>query len=232
MLQGQYNDLVEVRRNDQKIVMKDLPLEEQLFIEKMMVYEKMKNAPKDGMNPIERKPTSQDKFMERCNEVNREEIEKILKSVNITVITNQTDYENYENYEEGNYDYTDEEGSGDYEEIVEVRKEEEMDIETVARIGDRSLLAEKMEVEEGNEMETVQDLVNKFKISANGRIEKVLSIQNKHDDTVLLVTFDSENYRNAVLKASRLPAARSVNLEKIFNEFYFNSEFLTDHPAE
>ena len=77
MLQGEYEQLVEVRRNDERISMKDLRLEEQLFIERMMLYEKMKNAPEDGLNTIKRKATSKDKFNDYCRDMNQKEIEKI-----------------------------------------------------------------------------------------------------------------------------------------------------------
>ena len=209
MLQGEYENLVEVRRNDEKISMKDLRLEEQLFIERMMLYEKMKNAPEDGLNAIKRKATSKDKFNNYCRDMNQKEIEKILKSVNITVnptaVTEDYDYENYEA------------GSGDYEvaTIVSVRKsdldtaeDDITDIETVARIGDRSLLVEKLDLEDKDPKEAVESVINTFKIEANGRIEKVMKIENKKSENLLLVQFDSQEYRDAVLRDSRRPGAR------------------------
>merc|ERR1711976_595005 len=95
-----------LERNDERISMKDLRLEEQLFIERMMLYEKMKNAPEDGLNAIKRKATSKDKFNNYCRDMNQKEIEKILKSVNITVNpTAVTEDYDYENYEAGSGDY-------------------------------------------------------------------------------------------------------------------------------
>ena len=75
-------------------------------------------------------------------------------------------------------------------------------------MGDRSLLSEKLDVEEGKEVETVQSLISTFKIEANGKIENVMKIDSKKAQTVLLIQFDSQEYRDAVLKASRLPGAR------------------------
>ena len=82
------------------------------------------------------------------------------------------------------------------------------DIEAIARIGDRTLLAEKIDVEEGEELETVNELINSFEVSGNGKVEKVFQIDSKKGLPVLLIQFDSPEYRDAVLKSSRLPEAR------------------------
>ena len=154
MLNPNYENFVEVRRNDQRITMKDLSQDEAIFIERMKLYEKMKHYTKEGLYPISRKPTSQDKFDSYCNEVKRAEVEEILKTANLTVHVTTEQEDSYD------YDYSGS-GSGDGEDeemetVVEVRRKAEMeaeaaadtemtDIETVARIGDRSLLAEKLE---------------------------------------------------------------------------------------
>jgi len=83
------------------------------------------------------------------------------------------------------------------------------DIETVARIGDRSLLAEKLEAEEGEEQEAVTSLISTFQLEANGRVEKVIRIESKKGQPVLLIQFDSAEFRDEVLKSSRRPGARS-----------------------
>merc|ERR1711937_435527 len=92
----------------------------------------------------------------------------------------------YDDYYEGS-------GSGDYDAVevskiveaeeVEDEVEEEVeeddqmtDIETIARIGDRSLLSEKLHVESGSEVETVESLINSFQVEANGKVEKVLEL--------------------------------------------------------
>lgn len=219
MLNGEYENLVEVRKNEERVDMKTLLDEERHFVEMMMVYERIKQERdyelEAGMNTIKRKATSQDKFDSYCQDVNRKEVEKILKSVNITVespnANNSDDYsETYDVDGSGDTDY-------DYKPIVDVRidneepkkDENEVDIEEVARMGDRSLLSEKLDVEEGKEVETVQSLISTFKIEANGKIENVMKIDSKKAQTVLLIQFDSQEYRDAVLKASRLPGARS-----------------------
>merc|ERR1711971_699793 len=61
----------------------------------------------------------------------------------------------------------------------------------------------------GEEKEAVESLVTKFNILANGRIEKVMQIDTKKGAPVLLVQFDSSEYRDEVLKGSRRPEARS-----------------------
>ena len=215
-MNGEYHELVEIRKNDETVIMKDLRDEEKHFVEMMMVYDRVmrlrEEEVEDGMNKITRKATSGDKFDTYCADVNRKEVEKILKTVNITV--ESTTASNIDDYLE-TYDL-DGSGDSDYEEIVDVRKsndeslkdDKEVDIEEVARIGDKSLLSEKLDVEEGKEVEAVQSLISTFKIEANGKIENVMKIDSKKPQTVLLIQFDSQEYRDAVLKASRSPGAR------------------------
>ena len=218
MLNPNYENFVEVRRNDQRITMKDLSQDEAIFIERMKLYEKMKHYTKEGLYPISRKPTSQDKFDSYCNEVKRAEVEEILKTANLTVHVTTEQEDSYD------YDYSGS-GSGDGEDeemetVVEVRRKAELeeaeaaadtemtDIETVARIGDRSLLAEKLEAEEGQEQEAVTSLISTFQLEANGRVEKVIRIESKKGQPVLLIQFDSAEFRDEVLKSSRRPGAR------------------------
>eukprot|EP00092_Neocalanus_flemingeri_P001801 GFUD01001920.1.p1 GENE.GFUD01001920.1~~GFUD01001920.1.p1 ORF type:complete len:554 (-),score=124.25 GFUD01001920.1:32-1693(-) len=205
-IQGEYENVVEVRKHDEVVSFKDLDLEEQHFVERMRLYEKMKSAPEEGMLAISRKPTSRDKFVTYCQEENRKEVEKILKSKNITVAMDDTDY-------------IIEEGSGDIETqtIISVRKVKSQesiekslyDLEIVARLGDHSLLSEKLDVEDGSEFFAVQSLVNSFNVDANGKIERVVKIDSKKGIPTLLIQFDSTEYRDAVLKSSRSPDARS-----------------------
>ena len=215
MLNPNYENFVEVRRNDVRVTMKDLSQDEAIFIERMKLYEKMKHYTKEGLYPISRKPTSQDKFDSYCNEVKRAEVEEILKSANLTVHVTTEEEDSYD------YDYSGS-GSGDGEDeemetVVEVRRKAEAeaaadtemtDIETVARIGDRSLLAEKLEAEEGDEKEAVTSLISTFQLEANGRVEKVIRIESKKGQPVLLIQFDSAEFRDEVLKSSRRPGAR------------------------
>ena len=138
-------------------------------------------------------------------------------------------YEDYEDYESsGDVEYEsvvsiDRKNRDEKQEEEQEQEEQEMkeeddyvetvdnqmtDIETIARIGDRSLLSEKLEVEAGTEVETVQSLINRFKVAANGRVEKVLQLDRKKGEPVLLIQFDSTQYRDAVLRSSRMPGAR------------------------
>lgn len=193
--------------------MKDLAEEEQMLVKGMMDYEK-KIKTRNANSNIDRNSdlSSSEKFDSYCTEMNRKEVEKILKSVNITLDHGSTE-------DDYNYDYSNYEASGEVvieEETVVVRKddieeqvdEEMTDIETVARIGDRSLLAEKLEVEEGNEVESVTTFINSFEVNANGKVEKVFKIDSKKGHPVLLIQFDSADYRDAVLRGSRLPESR------------------------
>jgi hypothetical protein len=209
-LQGDYENIVEVRRDDEVVSFKDLDIEDRHFVEQMMMYEKLRDAPEKDMLPISRKPTSRDKFVNYCQEENRKDVEKILKSKNITVTTDENDYE---------------EGSGDIENqtIISVRNEKSEDsldkslndLELLARLGDHSLLSEKMDVEDGEEFHAVESLVNTFNVSANGRIERVVKIDSKKGVPTLLIQFDSTEYRDAVLKSSRSPEARSSSRARL-----------------
>jgi len=209
-LQGDYENIVEVRRDDEVVSFKDLDMEDRHFVEQMMMYEKLRDAPKKNMLPISRKPTSRDKFVNYCQEENRKDVEKILRSKNITVTTEENDYD---------------EGSGDIETqtIISVRNEKSEDsldkslndLELLARLGDHSLLSEKMDVEDGEEFTAVESLVNTFNVNALGRIERVVKIDSKKGVPTLLIQFDSTEYRDAVLKSSRSPEARSSSRARL-----------------
>ncbi len=83
------------------------------------------------------------------------------------------------------------------------------ELEVVARLGDRSLLAERMaDLVDGEEKDAMEKLITKFNILANGKIEKVVQIDTKKGAPVLLVQFDSSKFRDEVLKGSRRPESR------------------------
>ena len=203
---------VSIRKNDEEISLDRLAYDERLFVERMQIYENYKAQLErtPGMMEIRRKMTSKDKFNEYCREEDAKEVKQILASKYNTTVTVQdsstTDTD--EDYGSGSGDY------GEYDEVVEVRKEDEIEeemteLEVVARIGDRSLLAERMEqLEAGEEKKAVEELITTFNIQANGRIEKVMQIDNKKGQPVLLVQFDTSQYRDEVLKGSRRPEAR------------------------
>jgi len=233
-LQGDYENIVEVRRNDDIVRFKDLGEEDKYFVEQMMMYEKVKNAPEEDMVAISRKPTSRDKFANYCQKENQKDTmkmyEEALRSKNLTVSAIETDYED---------------GSGDEENttdaIISVRNEkldDEMDkslnnLELVARLGDHSLLSEKLNAEEGEEFAAVQSLVNTFNVDANGKIERVVKIDSKKGVPTLLIQFDSTEYRDAVLKSSRSPEARSSSRTRLrrpkVKDLKHVVSLLTDH---
>ena len=72
----------------------------------------------------------------------------------------------------------------------------------------RSLLTDKLNVESGKEMETVQRLIKSFKVEAKGDVEEVLLLDTKKGKPVLLIQFDSKEYRDSVLNASKDPGVR------------------------
>lgn len=209
---GDLEQTVSIRKNDQDINLERLSYDERLFVERMALYEKFKaqQARTPGMLEIRRKMTSTDKFNEYCQEEDAKEIREILeKQHNITVTANESGAEGDEDFVSGSGDY---EG---YDDVVEVKSEfleeddEMTELEVVARIGDRSLLAERMtDLVDGEEKEAVEKLITTFNILANGRIEKVMQIDSKRGAPVLLVQFDSSEFRDEVLKGSRRPEAR------------------------
>jgi len=88
------------------------------------------------------------------------------------------------------------------------------DLEQLARLGDKSLLVERLEVEEGVAKRTaVEEYVAKLDVSAEGKVEKVVDVETKKK--MLLVQFDSMTFRDAVLKASRSPGARSSSKARL-----------------
>lgn len=213
---GELEETVSIRKNDNDISLERLSYDERLFVERMALYEKFKaqQARTPGMREIRRKMTNKDKFNEYCQEEDAKEIREILeKNHNITVTASESNTITEEDLasDSGNYE--------DYDDVVEVKAEflnddmEEDDVtelEILARIGDRSLLAERMtDVVDGEEKEAVETLVTTFNILANGQIEKVVQIDAKKGAPVLLVQFDTSEYRDEVLKGSRRPEARS-----------------------
>ena len=212
---GELEETVSIRKNDNDISLERLSYDERLFVERMALYEKFKaqQARTPGMREIRRKMTNKDKFNEYCQEEDAKEIREILeKNHNITVTASESNTITEEDLasDSGNYE--------DYDDVVEVKAEflnddmEEDDVtelEILARIGDRSLLAERMtDVVDGEEKEAVETLVTTFNILANGQIEKVVQIDAKKGAPVLLVQFDTSEYRDEVLKGSRRPEAR------------------------
>ena len=207
------SEFVEVRKNGELVAMEDLDPMEQQMIEITKSYDHKFKVTRDSMEKKEN-PTSEDRFDSYCTDMNRKEMEKILKSQNITLETDSDSSSDYDDYEASgevvyeNYDVYQDTVVVRKDDIEEVEDEEMTDIEAIARIGDRTLLAEKIDVEEGEELETVNELINSFEVSGNGKVEKVFQIDSKKGLPVLLIQFDSPEYRDAVLKSSRLPEAR------------------------
>ena len=216
---------------DETIDMEELDEDSKLLVQEMNRLKRKVKTSRGGTKQAAKKEmTSEERFEDYCNKMNMEEIEVMLEEKhNITIGSEEDSMESHEDYED--YEYS---GDVEYESVVsidrksndeeeEVEEEKEMkeeddyvetvdnqmtDIETIARIGDRSLLSEKLEVEAGTEVETVQSLINRFKVAANGRVEKVLQLDRKKGEPVLLIQFDSTQYRDAVLRSSRMPGAR------------------------
>merc|ERR1712156_766111 len=61
--------------------------------------------------------------------------------------------------------------------------------------------------------EVVEEYVSGLDVTVEGKVEKVVSIETKKK--MLLVQFDTMTYRDAVLKASRSPGARSSSKARL-----------------
>ena len=222
--ENEVEETVSIRRVDldEPIDMEELDEDPKLLVQEMKRLKKKMNSPRDGTKQAGKKEmTSEEKFQDYCDEMNMKEIDVMLKEkYNITMDSEEDNTEdNIESFDEGNTEnYPDvvgvkrnddkEEEEEEYEEYVDSVDDQMTDIDTIARIGDRSLLSEKLEVEAGNEVEAVETLISRFKVAANGRVEKVLQLDRKKGEPVLLIQFDTTQYRDAVLKSSRMPGAR------------------------
>jgi len=231
MLLDDYEDdfkNVTVRMNGAIIRLDDkLEAHDREFIRHMEKYEdnKKKKEHEGEVDIAALRPlTSEDKFDDYCKCETLKEIEEVLEKKYNKKITVKTHYDYCPEEESGSGNDNDEEVSGTDEDesqtispIVDVRDQKSEDaldkslknLELLARLGDHSLLSEKMDVEDGTEFEAVESLVNTFNVDANGKIERVVKIDSKKGVPTLLIQFDSTEYRDAVLKSSRTPEARS-----------------------
>merc|ERR1712223_1437826 len=162
---------------------------------------------------IERAETNTDKFQKYCNGQNLEAKRNFIKKMKeemleASVVEVNTD---------GDDDEEEEEDIEEDNTIVNVKKSEDTqlnDLEQLARLGDKSLLLERLEVEEGKEAkDVVEEYVSGLDVTVEGKVEKVVSIETKKK--MLLVQFDTMTYRDAVLKASRSPGARSSSKARL-----------------
>ena len=222
-------ETVSIRRVDlnEPIEMEELDEDSKLLVLEMKrLKNKVKTSRGSGTKQAAKtEMSSEEKFQDYCNKMNMEEIELMLEQKhNITMDSEEDDMEdNTEEFEDNteNYYYSYDvepvvgvrknnnvEEEEEYEEYVDSVDDQMTDIDTIARIGDRSLLSEKLEVEAGSEVEAVESLISRLKVAANGRVEKVLQLDRKKGEPVLLIQFDTTQYRDAVLKSSRMPGAR------------------------
>merc|ERR1712037_991600 len=132
--------------------------------------------------------TNKDKFVKYCAQQNLEAKRAFMKKMKEEMLeASVTEVDDEDLEEEAVVEAPKEEEIIDeVDTIVNVKKSEDSqltDLEQLARLGDKSLLLERLEVEEGKEK--------------------------------LLVQFDSMTYRDAVLKASRSPGARSSSKARL-----------------
>jgi len=194
----------------------------------MKVYNRVKAMEDDEQRMVDknrrqfkRPETDQDHFDMYCQKQNMEAkrawMKKKQEEANEAVVT-ETEYET--EYEEETDNDVEEEGDYDGG-VVEVKRNGKEktkmpqinDLEQLARLGDRSLLVEKLEVEEGAEQADMEQFVTSLNVTANGKVEKVVIVEGKKK--MLLVQFDTVGFRDAVLRASRSPEARSISKARL-----------------
>lgn len=171
---------------------------------------------------IKKKPTNVDHFQDYCNQENKEAKRRFMKKMKEEELEASVTEVEHEDQEEE----TVVEASEDEEEIDEVDPIDNSivnvksgdsqlnNLEQLARLGDKSLLLERLEVEEGKEKKVaVEEYVASLNVAADGKVEKVVDVETKKK--MLLVQFDSMTFRDAVLKASRSPGARSSSRARL-----------------
>lgn len=172
---------------------------------------------------IKKKPTNVDHFQEFCNQENMEAKRRFMKKMKedeLEASVTEVDHEDLEeetvveaSEEEEEVDEVDESIDNS---IVNVKSEDSQlnDLEQLARLGDKSLLLERLEVGEGKEKKAaVEEYVASLNVTADGKVEKVVDVETKKK--MLLIQFDSMAFRDAVLKASRSPGARSSSKARL-----------------
>merc|ERR1712203_191045 len=205
---------------EEKMALKVFKRVKEIEAEEMRLAEQVE----DNRRNIERAETNTDKFQKYCNGQNLEAKRNFMKKMKeemleASVVEVNTDGDEDEEVVEDNTEESPKEEE-DIEEdntIVNVKKSEDTqlnDLEQLARLGDKSLLLERLEVEEGKEKQAaVEEYVASLNVTADGQVEKVVDVETKKK--MLLVQFNSMTYRDAVLKASRSPGARSSSKARL-----------------
>ena len=169
---------------------------------------------------IKKKPTNVDHFQDYCNQENKEAKRRFMKKMKEEELeASVTEVEHEDQEEETVVEASEDEDEIDEVDpidnsIVNVKSGDSQlnNLEQLARLGDKSLLLERLEVEEGKEKKVaVEEYVASLNVAADGKVEKVVDVETKKK--MLLVQFDSMTFRDAVLKASRSPGARYDHLE-------------------
>ena len=162
-----------------------------------------------------KKKTNPDLFLEYCDKENKEAKRRFMKKMKeeeLEASVTEVDHEDLE--EETVVEASEDEEKIDEVDtidnsIVNVKSGDSQlnNLEQLARLGDKSLLLERLEVGEGKEKKAVvEEYVASLNVAAEGKVEKVVDVETKKK--MLLVQFDSMTFRDAVLKASRSPGAR------------------------
>merc|ERR1712180_8075 len=172
------------------------------------LMENNKKKPKSPRVDIKKNATEMEKFEMLCSEYNVGAKKAYLKKLSDerAASENKTEIPEVVTVE------------SDATELVQVRKNRRKDIteennslnelEQLARLGDRSLLVDKLEFTDGSEKEALTEYINTLNVTKTGSVKKVVALEGKK--RILLVEFDSNDYRDVVLKASRDPVIRST----------------------
>jgi len=230
---GDTNEAYDHYDEDNEFNVKSDSTEEELDEEEKMavrVFKKVKKIEEEederaamqlesNRRQIKKTKTNKDKFKGYCAQQNLEAKRAFMKKMKEEMLeASVTEVDDEDLEEEAVVEAPEEEEIIDeVDTIVNVKKSEDSqlnDLEQLARLGDKSLLLERLEVEEGKEKQAaVEEYVASLNVTADGQVEKVVDVETKKK--MLLVQFDSMTYRDAVLKASRSPGARSSSKARL-----------------
>ena len=228
---GDTNEAYDHYDEDNEFNVKSDSTEEELDEEEKMavrVFKKVKKIEQEederaamqlesNRREIMKPKTNKDKFVKYCAQQNLEAKRAFMKKMKEEMLeASVTEVDDEDLEDEAVTEAPEEEEIIDeVDTIVNVKKSKDSqlnDLEQLARLGDKSLLLERLEVEEGKEKQAaVEEYVASLNVTADGQVEKVVDVETKKK--MLLVQFDSMTYRDAVLKASRSPGARYGHLK-------------------
>jgi len=184
--------------------------------------EEEEDRPDPSLKEIIRPQNARDDFSAYCEEINMDAKKRYYQvkkqAQDMAVVTDSDFDETDENIENDNDVETINIKKKDAARTVETTDLEMKltELETLARLGDRSVIAEKIKLDNSEEIEVeVEKLINQFGLEMDGKIENVAKVESRKGVPALLIQFNSIKFRDHVLRASRSSKARSVTKARL-----------------